>query len=166
MPAALKAVVLGGVVAGAFDITYAFIFYGMRGIPATRILQSVASGLLGQASYSGGLASAALGLLLHFLIAIGAAATFYVASRRFPWLVQHAFVSGVIFGLCVFAVMNFIVVPLSAFPHKLAFPPIVLATGLLVHMFLVGVPIALFVRAASLRVTAQTQVSQSGERHE
>ena len=145
---ALKAVILGGVVAGAFDITYAFIFYGMRGIPATRILQSVASGLLGQASYSGGFASAALGLLLHFLIAIAAAATFYAVSRRFTWLIQHAFVSGAIFGLCVYVVMNFVVVPLSAFPHKLAFPPIVLVTGLFVHMFLVGVPIALFIRAA------------------
>jgi hypothetical protein len=51
-------------------------------------------------------------------------------------------------------VMNFIVVPLSAFPHKLAFPPIVLATGLFVHIFLVGVPIALFIRAAALRTTA------------
>jgi hypothetical protein len=51
--------------------------------------------------------------------------------------------------------MNFIVLPLSAFPHKLAFPPIVLATGLFVHIFLVGVPIALFIRAASLRATAQ-----------
>lgn len=150
---ALKAVILGGVVAGAFDITYAFIFYGMRGIPATRILQSVASGLLGQASYSGGLASVVLGLLLHFLIAIAAAATFYFASRRFTWLVQHAFVSGAIFGLCMYAVMNLIVVPLSAFPHKLVFPPVVLATGLFVHMFLVGVPIAFFIRAASLRVT-------------
>ena len=38
--------------------------------------------------------------------------------------------------------------------HKPAFPPVVLATGLFVHMFLVGVPIALFVRAASTRVTA------------
>jgi uncharacterized membrane protein YagU involved in acid resistance len=153
-PPALKAIVLGGVVAGAFDMTYALVFYGMRGVPAARVLQTVASGLLGQASYSGGLASAALGLLLHFLIAIAAAATFFVASRRFTWLVQHAFVSGAIFGLCVYVVMNFIVLPLSAFPHKLAFPPIVLATGLFVHIFLVGVPIALFTRAASLRTTA------------
>lgn len=155
LPPALKAVILGGVVAGAFDISYAFIFYGMRGISATRILQSIASGLLGQGSYSGGPASAALGLLLHFFIAIAAAATFYVSSRRFAWLVQHAFVSGAIFGLCIYAVMNFIVVPLSAFPHKLTFPPIVLATGLFVHMFLVGVPIALFIRAASLRDTSK-----------
>ena len=154
LPPALKAIILGGVVAGAFDITYALIFYGMRGVPATRVLQTVASGLLGQASYSGGLASAVLGLVLHFLIAIAAAATFYIASRRFNWLVQHAFVSGAIFGLCVYVVMNFIVLPLSAFPHKVAFPPIVLATGLFVHIFLVGVPIALFTRAASLRATA------------
>jgi uncharacterized membrane protein YagU involved in acid resistance len=147
----LTAVVLGGLVAGAFDITYAIVANGMRGMPATRVLQSVASGLLGQDAYSGGTASAALGLLLHFLIAIAAATIFYMASRRFAWLVQHAFVSGAIFGLCVFLVMNFIVVPLSAFPRKLVFPPMVVVTGLFVHMLLFGVPIALFIRAASLR---------------
>ena len=151
---ASRAIVLGGVVAGTFDIVYALVFYGMRGIPPMRILQSVASGLLGQASYSGGAASAVLGLLLHFFICIVAAAIFYWASRRFAWLVQHAFVSGIVFGLCVYVVMNFVVLPLSAFPHKLVFPPVVLATGLFVHMFLVGVPIALFVRAASPRATA------------
>ena len=94
-------------------------------------------------------------LTVAFFTAIAAAATFYISSRRFAWLVRHAFVSGAIFGLCIYAVMNFIVVPLSAFPHKLTFPPIVLATGLFVRMFLVGIPIALFIRAASLRETSK-----------
>jgi hypothetical protein len=53
--------------------------------------------------------------------------------------------------------MNFVVVPLSAFPHKLSDPPVVLITGLLVHMFLVGVPIALCIRFAALRAAVQAK---------
>lgn len=97
----LKPIVAGGILAGAFDIVYAFIFYGMRGIPPVRILQSIASGLLGEASYSGGLASASLGLVLHFLILIAAATVFWWASRRVAWLIGHAVVSGALFALCI-----------------------------------------------------------------
>ena len=150
MRQALKYILLGGAVAGALDIAYAFIVYGIRGVSPLRILQSIASGLLGSASYAGGLATATLGAFLHLFIAVAAAATFYLASRRFNWLVQHAVAAGVVFGLCVYAVMNFIVVPLSAFPHRQSFPPLMLITGLLAHMFLVGVPIALCVRAGTV----------------
>lgn len=146
-----RAIVLGGVIAGVFDLLYAFIFYGFRGVSPLRILQSIASGLLGSASYTGGWLSAVLGLVLHFSILVAAAGTFYGASRRFGWLVRHAVISGIVFGLCVYGVMNLIVVPLSAFPHRQAFPPLVLITGLLAHMFLVGVPIALCIRAGAAR---------------
>ena len=149
-----RAIVLGGIIAGAGDILYAFIFYGLRGIPPLSILQSIASGLLGRASYAGGLATASLGALLHFSIAVAASATVYFASRKFEWLIRHAVVSGLVFGVCVWLFMNFVVVPLSAFPHKQAFPPLVVVTGLLAHMFLFGVPIALCARAGTLRARA------------
>jgi uncharacterized membrane protein YagU involved in acid resistance len=150
-----KAIVLGGVIAGALDILYAFIFSGIRGgVSPLLILQSIASGLLGSASYDGGLLTAFLGLLLHFSIAIAAAATFYVVSRRFGWLIRHAVISGIVFGLCVYAVMHLIVVPLSAFPYKQSLRPLALVTGLLAHMLLVGLPIALCIRAGTLRLRA------------
>jgi uncharacterized integral membrane protein len=140
-------VLLGGTLAATFDIIFAFVFYGQRGVPPLRILQSIASGLLGTSSYSGGASTATLGLVLHFLIAIAAAFVFYTASRKLPWLVENAFIAGLVFGVCVYAVMNAAVVPLSAFPHKASFPPVVLTAGLLAHMFLVGLPISLCVRA-------------------
>jgi hypothetical protein len=150
-----KAIVLGGVIAGALDILYAFIFSGIRGgVSPLLILQSIASGLLGSASYDGGLLTAFLGLLLHFSIAIAAAATFYAVSRRFGWLIRHAVISGIVFGLCVYAVMHLIVLPLSAFPHEQVFRPLALVSGLLAHMFLVGLPIALCIRAGTLRLRA------------
>jgi hypothetical protein len=154
MSSALRGVLLGGAIAGALDMTYAVVFFSLRDVPAMRVFQSVASGVLGQAAYSGGAPTALLGLALHFFIAITAAATFYAVSLRFGWLVRHAIVSGVVFGLCVFAVMNFVIVPLSAFPQKLVFRQPVLTFNLLVHMFLVGLPIALCIRAATLRKKA------------
>jgi hypothetical protein len=70
-----SAILWGGLVAGILDISDAIVTWGMRGVPAGRILQSVASGLLGRASYEGGWATVALGTFLHFFIATGAAAT-------------------------------------------------------------------------------------------
>ena len=149
---ALFAILVGGSVAGALDITYATVFWAIRGVSATRVLQSVASGLLGAAATKGGWPTAAAGLGLHFLIAFTFAAFFYLVSRRVPALIRHAVLAGILYGAAIFALMNLVVVPLSAFPRKLTFPPVVLITGLLVHMFGIGLPISLASRrAAGLR---------------
>lgn len=150
---AMYTMLAGGCIAGAIDITYALVFSGFRGVPATRLLQSVASGLLGSAAYDGGLPTAALGLALHFLIALLAAAIFYAASRQFQLLTRHAVMSGLLFGIAMYAVMNLVVLPLSAFPGKPSFAPLVLATGLFVHMFGFGLPISLAARKASAQAS-------------
>ncbi len=114
-----------------------------------RLLQSVASGLLGAPAFNGGLPTAALGLFLHFCIAFAWAAIFYIASRSVPFLIRQAVISGIVYGLLIYAIMNLVVLPVSAFPRKVTFPPLVLATGLFVHMFFIGLPIALAVRCAA-----------------
>src|SRR6185503_14804050 len=87
---AAKVILAAGLIAGALDILYVIIFYGVRGVPATRILQGIAAGLLGrEAAGQGGLATAAPGLGLHFMIALGAAATFYAVSRRWRALLER-----------------------------------------------------------------------------
>jgi hypothetical protein len=140
---AVFAILVGGAIAGALDITYAIVFSAYRGVPPMRILQSVAGGLLGKAAFDGGAPVAALGLFLHFFIAFTIAAIFYFASRRIPFLSRRPVVSGILYGIGVYAVMNLVVLPLSAYPPRKSFPLIVIATGLLVHMFFIGVPIAL-----------------------
>lgn len=147
-PRSMTPVVVGGLIAGACDITYAIVFSAFRGVPAQRILQSVASGLLGAKAFEGGAATAALGLLLHFIIALLLAVIFYAASKWLPMLVTHPVIAGACYGFAVFWVMNLVVLPLSAFPRKVTFAPIVVITGLIVHMFLIGVPIAFGVRRA------------------
>ncbi len=147
---ALRAILLGGLIAGTIDISYACIFsYLRRGTSPVRVLQSVASGALGQDSFKGGARTAALGLLFHFLIATIAAAVYYLASRPLRFLVNHAFICGPLYGVCIYLVMNFIVLPLSAIGSRPALPLPVLISGLLIHMFGIGLPIALIVRRYS-----------------
>ncbi len=139
-------VVLAGVVAATCDITYAILFYGWKGVAAERILQSVASGLLGPAAFKGGAPVAALGLALHYAIAIVAAAVFLAVARRWAWLRDEPVTTGLLYGVAVYAFMNFVVLPLSAYPFPMNFPLLRTATGLLVHMVGVGLPISLITR--------------------
>jgi hypothetical protein len=71
---------MGGVIAGVLDLTAAFATWGLKGVNPIIIAQSVASGLLGKDAFHGGLATAALGVVLHFFIACSAAAIFYPLS--------------------------------------------------------------------------------------
>jgi hypothetical protein len=107
-----------------------------------RTLQSVASGLLGRGALDGGWATAALGVALHFTIALGAATVYYLASRRIALMVQRPVLSGLLFGALVYLCMSRVVVPLSAAPFRI---PLTLL-DLAVHMFFIGLPIALAVR--------------------
>ncbi len=141
-------IVLAGAVAATCDIAYALLFFGWKGVPAERILQSVASGLLGNAAFKGGAATAALGLALHYAILMVAAALFWLVARRWRWLRDEPITTGLLYGLAIFAFMNFLVLPLSAYPFAMTYPLLRTATGLLVHMVGVGLPISLITRRA------------------
>lgn len=136
----------GGLIAGTMDITAALVTYKVRNnVAPTKLLQGIASGLLGTNSYSGGAKTAALGLFLHFVIAFGATTAFYLASRKMPWLVQHAVIVGILYGMFVQQFMQQVVLPLSAY-HKPPFSFSGLVIGLIIHIICIGLPIALSVR--------------------
>ena len=122
---AIDTIVLGGVLAGILDIADAFIVTTINGGTPTRVLQAIASGVLGRAAYQGGAAAAALGLALHFVIALGAASAFLVISRLFPAVLRYAVWSGIAFGLAVWAFMYYTVLPITfSRPNVLpAWPP-------------------------------------------
>ena len=142
------AIVFGGLTVGTLDLLDAIVFFGLRGVPPIKVLQSIASGLLGRAAYHGGVPTAALGTLLHFGIALAIVATYQALSRRLPLLTRQAVLCGMLYGLAVYVVMNFVVVPLS--PAVIGPPTTpVLINGLLIHMFGVGLPSGLFARAAA-----------------
>jgi hypothetical protein len=139
-------VLAGGLVAGTLDIVYACLFWALKSdVPAQRILQSVAAGLLGEASFEGGGATAALGLALHYLIAVSMSMVYYLAARRLPLLRQRPFLCGAGYGLLLYAVMNYVVVPLSAAGPG-SKDPLWITLSIAVHALLIGVPIALAVQ--------------------
>jgi uncharacterized membrane protein YagU involved in acid resistance len=136
-------------VVGVLDIAYAIAFsYWRSGTPPARLLQSVASGALGRDAYAGGLATAALGLGLHFLIAFLVTAIFFAVASRVRSLTIQPVAIGALYGIVVYLVMNFVVIPLSKIGPRPLPSTIVIVTGVLVHIFLIGIPIASGARRA------------------
>ena len=146
-------ILIAGLVAGFFDITYACVFFGIRNqVPPTRIFQSVARGALGLNAFQGGTKTALLGLFFHFLIAVIWAAIFYFASKYIPFMVQHPVMSGLVYGLFIYSVMYGLVMRYSAIHSQVPpwrYPWAVLIPNLLIHMLGIGLSIALIVRRFS-----------------
>jgi uncharacterized membrane protein YagU involved in acid resistance len=145
---AMLALLSAGFTCGCLDITAALVVYGSFGLKPMRLLQGIASGLLGQKAFSGGLATALLGLLCHFLIAFGAAAVYLAASRGGGFLIEHAVISGALYGVAVYFFMNQVVLPLSAAARR-PFSLQMMLIGVVIHIFCVGLPISLCVRRFS-----------------
>jgi len=140
---AFLAVAVGGIVAGTLDLTQACILFGWD-IPL-----SIAGGLLGPKAQEGGAGTYILGVVLHFFIATSAAAVYYSVSRVLIFLREHPLVCGLFFGAAVEEVMRLVVLPLSALHARGPYELRDLIQGLLVHMVVVGLPIAYSVRRFS-----------------
>jgi hypothetical protein len=142
---ALKTVVSGGLTVGLIDCLAATVNAGLRGVSFSQVWQYVASGLLGRNSYDYGWISAALGLLIHFLIAFSVVTVYYAASRRLPFLIRRAFLFGSLYGIAVYFFMGYLVSPLSR-TTRIPFSFRGLLTGLFIHVLCVGLPAALITR--------------------
>jgi len=140
---ALRAILTAGLVVGVLDISSAFVIWWQRGVGAQRGLQGISAGLLGANSFNGGLVTAGLGLALHFFVAFVVVTVFYLASRKIGFLTLHPVVSGVLYGIGVYIVMYWLVLP-TAFPtfrHRLGNDLLAIA----IHISLIGLPCALIV---------------------
>src|SRR5438552_12996659 len=147
--AAFRAILTAGLVVGVLDISSAFVIWWQRGVALRRGLQGIAAGLLGSNSYDGGLVTAGLGLALHFFVAFVVVSVFYLASREIEFLTRHPVVSGVLYGIGVYIVMFWFVLPMAfpTFRHWLwnELPAVA------IHISLIGLPCALIVRRYSQR---------------
>jgi glucan phosphoethanolaminetransferase (alkaline phosphatase superfamily) len=148
----LKPILYAGGIVGVLDITAACINARVAyGFPPAHVLQSVAGGLLGRGTYNGGFTTAALGLTMHFTMALTVAAIFYALSRRFslPKNLSAVVTVGVLYGAAVFAVNNFATAPFMSWVRSLylhtpiLFKPPMGWSQLVIHLFCVGLPIAL-----------------------
>jgi hypothetical protein len=144
---AIATIVLGAFVIGTLDILYAIAFWYPRGVAPDRIFQNIAAGIYGPASFTLGTQTVAIGAALHYFIALCIVLFYWIASRRFDTLVRRPIVWGSIYGVLVYVVMNYVVIPLSA-TKRTAFLLSWVVCSVLVHAFLIGVPAALFSRAA------------------
>ncbi|AGG89452.1 hypothetical protein R2APBS1_2356 [Rhodanobacter denitrificans] len=140
-PSPRLAVLYGGFVAGSLDILAAAL---INRVDPLIILRAIASGLLGRAAFQGGLPVAALGLLLQWAMSLLIAAIFVFAAGRMAWLGRRWIAAGLLYGMPVFVVMEYVVVPLSAAakPH---FSALSLVENLLA-MLLFGLIVAFFAR--------------------
>ena len=144
---AFRAILTAGLIVGILDISSAFVIWWQRGVGARRGLQGIAAGLLGANAFGGGLVTAGLGMALHFFVAFVVVTIFYLASRKIEFLTIHPVVSGVLYGIGVYIVMYWLVLP-TAFPtfrHRLWNELLAVA----IHISLIGLPCALIVRRYS-----------------
>jgi hypothetical protein len=151
-PRALEVIPAGGVLVGIFDLLFAFTFYGLiLKVPALRIFQSVAAGVLGRpAAIEGGLKTFFLGILLHFVVATCIATVYYLVSLLLPLVLRYAVASGLIYGMIAYLGMNYLVIPLSAIgPRTTSKRAWIFAVEIIGHAFLVGLPLALLARRSA-----------------
>jgi hypothetical protein len=144
---ALRATATAGLVVGVLDISSAFVIWWQRGVTLQRGLQGIAAGVLGARSYEGGMTTACLGLALHFFVAFVVVSIFYLASRKIPFLTKQPLISGVFYGIGVYIVMYWFVLPaaFSTFRHRLSNELLAIA----IHICLIGLPTAFIVRRYS-----------------
>jgi len=144
------AIFWAGLICGSMDITAALIVYGRFGLAPIRLLQGIAAGLLGPRSFDGGIPTALLGLLCHYVIAYSAAAVYYAASRAMPILMEHFIGFGALYAVAVYFFMQLVVIPLSAASRR-PFSLKMTIIGIVIHIFCVGLPIAATIRRFSPR---------------
>ena len=144
---AVRAIVAGGLVAGVLDAIFAVVAYVfvLRAFGIVGVLQYIASGLIGNAAFAGGLPTAALGVGIHFFLAFGFAALYYVVSRRVAALRDRAVPIGIVYGVAIWLFMDLLVLPQTGTP-KSPFNGALFVSFLIDHALFVGLPIALAVQ--------------------
>lgn len=143
----LRDILLGGFFAGLADFIYPTVKTVMAGGSWMRPWKGVASGLFGKAAHDGGIGMVVTGAALHFFICFVAAALLYLIASRVKWLPRQWFVLGILYGIAFLAVMNYVILPLSAIGRGI-YPLDNIHVTAFVHILLVGWPTAFFVSRA------------------
>ncbi len=142
----LLAVLSGGWIAGTVDIGSAC---WINSLPPPVILQAIASGVLGAGAFHDGLGAALAGLLLQWAMALVIAGVYVTAILRWPRLGRHPLGGGSAYGIVIYGVMNYVVVPLSAAPFGPPAQPLKRLENLLA-MMLFGLIVAVAARLAGV----------------
>lgn len=142
-------VLLGGLLVAIGDIVFATTLWFSWDAPGLqRVFQTIAVGVLGPASFDGGVSTAVLGAVLHVFMATMFVVVYTLAARRRPNLLARPVALGLAYGVVLYVVMNFVVMPLSRVGRSPSFDhPDWIFYSVLAHM-LFGVVCVLFARRA------------------
>ena len=145
-PSALKTILLAWVTAGCLDLLGAITVYSliMQRVTTMRLLQGIARGALGNSVYEGGITTALAGVGFHFIIAFCFTVFYFFIFPYIPFLKKQRIISGLLYGIFVWCIMNLVVLPLlqiANIPTKWDS----ITRGALILMFCIGLPISLIV---------------------
>lgn len=141
-----RVIVVATLLCGTLDIADAAIFTVAHGRDPLVMLRSIAACLLGPAAMHGGNAMSLLGLGLHFLIALFWVSLFVLVVGRTTATRLYPLAVGTIYGLLIYAVMNYVVLPHTALHIPLPRPGPGMVNGVLALVLLFGVPLSLLHR--------------------
>ena len=140
----MKTIAAASAICGVLDRLSAIALFGWFGSTPAQVFQGIARGALGRAALTGGSRTVEVGVLAHFIVAFGAAATYYGLSRVQPALNEHPLIAGPLFGAAAHLFMTFVVIPLSAIgPRPIVWS--VFLSLLVVHLIVVGPSISITV---------------------
>lgn len=160
MRSAIGSVLRIGLIAGTLDISENIIFNAFRHITATQIFQYIASGLTGRWAFHAGARSVTLGILIHYAIALTWTAIYFAAAQRWRFLIRQPVLCGLIYGAAVYAVMNFVVLPLTRVPHSTAAASVASrVSGVLALLFCIGLSVSLLTAREDHRAGAHGPAS-------
>ena len=144
----LRPIALGGMIIGTVQLIVQewFVLSFLEGNPFVSVLQYISSAVMGNAAFEGGIATALLGVLLHFLVSFVIAGVFILSADRIPFLRRYAIAGALLYGFGVFVVMNLIVLPLSAAPPVPAPTTLQLIEMIIDHVLVIGLPLGILVR--------------------
>ena len=144
----LRLSVIAGLICGAVDVIifHWFIQNVLGGVPLITLYQYIASGALGESAFAGGIPTALLGVLFHFIFSIVIAGVFILGVDRIPLLRRHIIPGSLLYGFGVFIVMNMIVTPLSATPPLPTPTTSELIVTIIVHILVAGLLLGIVVR--------------------
>lgn len=144
-PTVIRTLTLSTLYSGLLDASAgALVYLIFKGLNPVEVLQYIASGIYGDAAFSGGLIMAAVGLILHFVVAFAFAAGFFIVYPSIKLLSKNIWVTGLLYGLFSWLIMNLLVFPNSSVA-KVPFNFISILE-IIWHMALVGLPIAVLTK--------------------
>lgn len=146
----VQTIIVGGLIVFVLRLLdYLAVFSLILKVPAAILLQYIASGLLGEAAFAGGVGTTLLGVLFHFIISMIVATVFLMAAAKIPVMHRNLILAGIVYAVIVWFVMNMVVTPLSAAPAADPPPPTwAIVESLLGHIIMVGLPLAFLAKRA------------------